>query len=166
MALCIECSPVVQEVSGSIPKWDTSVSDALCRGCRWPWSSPYSASFVIGEWGQGRTGSLRSHQALFSPLRHTLNRCHYPTNNIRSTDATAPESPNHTLYAFSALVFSTYKQVFRIRDILVRIHPDSDSWICTLDLRSRVQLCIRIQIRILLCSASDFQDANKKKFFF
>ncbi len=41
MDLCIECSPAVQEVPGSIPDWDASISDALCRGCRWPWSSPY-----------------------------------------------------------------------------------------------------------------------------
>ncbi len=41
MALCIECSPAVQEVPGTIPDWDASVSDALRRGCRWPWSSPY-----------------------------------------------------------------------------------------------------------------------------
>jgi hypothetical protein len=41
MALCIECSPAVQEVPGSIPDWDASVSDALCRAYRWPWSSPY-----------------------------------------------------------------------------------------------------------------------------
>ncbi len=41
MALCIECSPAVQEVPGSISDWDASVSDAQCRGCRWPWSSPY-----------------------------------------------------------------------------------------------------------------------------
>jgi hypothetical protein len=38
MALCIECSPAVQEVPGSIPNRDTSISDALCRGCRRPWS--------------------------------------------------------------------------------------------------------------------------------
>jgi hypothetical protein len=37
MALCIECSPAVQEVPGS----DALVSDALCRVCRWPWSSLY-----------------------------------------------------------------------------------------------------------------------------
>ncbi len=42
IALCIECSlHAVQEVPGSIPDWDASVSDALCRGCRWPWSIPY-----------------------------------------------------------------------------------------------------------------------------
>ncbi len=41
MALCIECSPAVQEVPSSVPDWDASVSGALCRGCRWPWSSPY-----------------------------------------------------------------------------------------------------------------------------
>jgi hypothetical protein len=31
----------VQEVLGPLPDWDTSVSDSLFRGCRWPWSSPY-----------------------------------------------------------------------------------------------------------------------------
>jgi hypothetical protein len=41
MALRIECSPAVQEVPGWIPDWDATFSDALCRGCRWPWSSPY-----------------------------------------------------------------------------------------------------------------------------
>jgi hypothetical protein len=41
MALCIECSPAVQEVPGSIPDWDALVLDALCRGCRWLWSSLY-----------------------------------------------------------------------------------------------------------------------------
>ncbi len=46
MALCIECSPAVQEVPGSIPDWDASVSDALCRGCRWPWSSLYNCMIV------------------------------------------------------------------------------------------------------------------------
>jgi hypothetical protein len=38
MALCIKGSHAVQGVLGPIP---TSVSNALCRGCRWPWSSPY-----------------------------------------------------------------------------------------------------------------------------
>ncbi len=32
----------MHEVPGSIPDWNASVSDALCRGCRWPWSSPYN----------------------------------------------------------------------------------------------------------------------------
>jgi len=39
MALCIECSPAVQEVPSRI-----SPPDALCRGCRWPWSSPYKTT--------------------------------------------------------------------------------------------------------------------------
>ncbi len=34
MDLCIECSPAVPEVSGSIPDWDASFSYAQCRGCR------------------------------------------------------------------------------------------------------------------------------------
>ncbi len=38
----IECSPALQEVPVSIPDWDASVSDALCRGCKGPWSSPYN----------------------------------------------------------------------------------------------------------------------------
>ncbi len=41
MALCMECSPAVQEVPGSIPRWDATFSDALCKGCRWLWSSLY-----------------------------------------------------------------------------------------------------------------------------
>ncbi len=41
MALCIECSPAVQKVPGLIPAWDATFTDALCRGYRWPWSSPY-----------------------------------------------------------------------------------------------------------------------------
>ncbi len=41
MAFCIECSPAVQEVPGSIPDWDASVSDALCKGYRGPCSIPY-----------------------------------------------------------------------------------------------------------------------------
>ncbi len=41
MALCTECSHAMQEFPGSIPGWDATFSDALCRGCRWPWSSPY-----------------------------------------------------------------------------------------------------------------------------
>jgi hypothetical protein len=47
MALCIECSPAVQEVLGSIPDWDASVSDARCRGCRWPLSSPYNNVHIL-----------------------------------------------------------------------------------------------------------------------
>ncbi len=41
MALCRVCLPEVQEVPGSIHNWDTWVSDTLCRGFRWSWSSPY-----------------------------------------------------------------------------------------------------------------------------
>jgi hypothetical protein len=39
MTLCIECSPAKQEVPGSIR--DATFSDALCKGCRWLWSSLY-----------------------------------------------------------------------------------------------------------------------------
>jgi hypothetical protein len=41
MSLCIKCSPAVQEVPDLIPNWGALVPDALCRGCRRPWSSPY-----------------------------------------------------------------------------------------------------------------------------
>ncbi len=41
MALFIEYSPAVQEVRGSIPGWDATFPDALCKGCRWFWSSLY-----------------------------------------------------------------------------------------------------------------------------
>ena len=47
MALCKECSPAMQEVPGSIPDRDIIVSDALCRGSRWPWSSPYNIFFIF-----------------------------------------------------------------------------------------------------------------------
>jgi hypothetical protein len=45
MALIIEYSPAVQEVPGSIPGWDATFSDALCKGCRWLWSSLYSTVY-------------------------------------------------------------------------------------------------------------------------
>jgi hypothetical protein len=32
----------MQEVPGSFPGWDAAFSDALCKGCRWLWSSHYS----------------------------------------------------------------------------------------------------------------------------
>jgi hypothetical protein len=52
MALCIEC---LQELPGSIPDWDESVS---VRGCGWPWLSPYSFEFtwqfvVFDSWSTG-----------------------------------------------------------------------------------------------------------------
>ncbi len=40
-SLCIDCSPTVQEVPGSIPDWDATLSDALCKECRWLWWSLY-----------------------------------------------------------------------------------------------------------------------------
>ncbi len=36
MALCKECSPAAQCRRSRV-----QFPDALCRGCRWPWSSPY-----------------------------------------------------------------------------------------------------------------------------
>ncbi len=58
MALCIECLPAVQEVSGSIPKWDTSVSMLYAEDV----GGPGQASFVIGD--KGGSGS-------YGPVRHT-----------------------------------------------------------------------------------------------
>jgi hypothetical protein len=43
----IEYSPAVQEVPGSISGWYTTLSDALCKGCRiiWLWSSLSNLAF-------------------------------------------------------------------------------------------------------------------------
>ncbi len=41
MALFIEYSHAVQEVPDSIPGWDTTFSDALCKRCKWLWSILY-----------------------------------------------------------------------------------------------------------------------------
>ncbi len=46
MALFIEYSPAVQEVPGSFPRWDSTVSDVLCKGCWWLWSSLYNITFM------------------------------------------------------------------------------------------------------------------------
>ena len=43
MALCIECSRV--RFPSATPS-RISPPDALCRGCRWPWSSPYTIVFL------------------------------------------------------------------------------------------------------------------------
>ncbi len=40
---CLQC----RRSQGSIPDWDTTVSYALCRGCRWLWSTTYY--YLIGK---------------------------------------------------------------------------------------------------------------------
>ncbi len=77
MALCIECSPAVQEVPGSIPRRDATFSDALCKGCRWLWSSLYSTcSFCFQQVSESQCKT--AYLVSFTGGRHHLNWGHQP----------------------------------------------------------------------------------------
>ncbi len=48
MALCIECSPAVQEVPGSTPDWDASVSMLYAEDVGGPGQAPtWYSSFIV-----------------------------------------------------------------------------------------------------------------------
>ncbi len=87
MALCIECS---------IPDWDASVSDALCREGRWPWSSPYIV--VTPTWCNSHA-VLRFERSAPSHATEVWAHCslHVSDQLYPHTSQTQPRSPIKSL---------------------------------------------------------------------
>jgi len=71
MALCIECSPAVQEVPGLILSWDATFSDDLCKGCRWLLSSLYKEIYQFSGYTVFAKATFKGKDDIQKQRRHS-----------------------------------------------------------------------------------------------